>query len=146
VSPHHFGAVAQSVRAPPCHGGGCEFEPRRLRINIYMQQYVYKAFVVSIFDGDTITVNIDLGFDVWLKEQKIRLQGINAPEVRGEQRTQGIKSRNRLIELILNKEVIIETVKDKKEKFGRWLGKVYFNSELINEKLVQEGLAQKYLE
>ncbi len=111
-----------------------------------MQQYVYKAFVVSIFDGDTITVNIDLGFDVWLKEQKIRLQGINAPEVRGEQRTQGIKSRNRLIELILNKEVIIETVKDKKEKFGRWLGKVYFNSELINEKLVQEGLAQKYLE
>jgi hypothetical protein len=31
VSPHHFGAVAQLVRAPPCHGGGCEFEPRRLR-------------------------------------------------------------------------------------------------------------------
>ena len=111
-----------------------------------MQQYVYKALVVSIFDGDTITVNIDLGFDVWLKEQKIRLHGINTPEVRGVQKEQGLKSRDRLIELILNKEVVIETIKDKKEKYGRWLGKVYLNSEPINEKLVQEGLAQKYLE
>ena len=111
-----------------------------------MQQYIYKAFVVSVFDGDTITVDIDLGFGVWLKVQKIRLQGINTPEVRGEQRIQGLKTRDRLIELILNKEVIIESVKDKKEKYGRWLGKVYFNSELINEKLIQEDLAQKYFE
>jgi micrococcal nuclease len=111
-----------------------------------MQQYVYRALVKEVYDGDTITVDVDLGFDIWLKDQKIRLAGINAPEIRGENKLQGLKTRDRLIQLILNKEVTIETIKDKKEKFGRWLGKVYFNSELINEKLVLENLAQKYLE
>ena len=110
-----------------------------------MQQYVYRALVKEVYDGDTITVDVDLGFDIWLKDQKIRLAGINTPEVRGENKLQGLKARDRLIQLILNKEVTIETIKDKKEKFGRWLGKVYFNSELINEKLVLENLAQRYL-
>ena len=46
--------------------------------------YEYRAFVRKVYDGDTITVDIDLGFDVVLKAQKIRLVRINAPEVRGK--------------------------------------------------------------
>lgn len=114
-------------------------------LNNNMQQYVYKAFVTDVYDGDTITVNIDLGFEIWLKDQKIRLANIDAPEVRGENKLQGIKSRDRLRELILNKEVVVETIKDKKGKYGRWLGNIYYNTELINEKLIQEGLAETYL-
>ena len=49
----------------------------------------YRAFVRKIYDGDTITVDIDLGFDIILHKQKIRLLRINAPEVRGEQREEG---------------------------------------------------------
>lgn len=45
--------------------------------------YHYAAQVVSVYDGDTITVDIDLGLEVWLKGQKIRLLNIDTPEVRG---------------------------------------------------------------
>ena len=48
--------------------------------------YEYRAFVTKVYDGDTITVDIDLGFGVQLKKQSIRLSGINAPEVRGPSR------------------------------------------------------------
>ena len=51
--------------------------------------YIYKAEVVSVYDGDTITVDIDLGFNVVLRKQKIRLGGINTPEIRGEEREEG---------------------------------------------------------
>lgn len=41
--------------------------------------YEYRAFVRKVYDGDTITVDIDLGFEVLLKNQKLRLYGINTP-------------------------------------------------------------------
>ena len=44
--------------------------------------YVYKAYVRSVYDGDTITVDIDVGFGITLTSQKIRLRGIDTPEVR----------------------------------------------------------------
>ena len=46
--------------------------------------YLYKAFVTDVYDGDTITVDIDLGFWTTLHKQKIRLYGINTPELKGE--------------------------------------------------------------
>ena len=82
--------------------------------------YEYRAFVRKVYDGDTITVDIDLGFDVVLKGQKIRLLKINAPEVRGEQRPEGLKSRDALRERIGNKWVKVKTQQDKKGKYGRW--------------------------
>lgn len=109
-------------------------------------QFVYRAIVIDVYDGDTITLDIDLGFGVWIKGQKIRLYGIDAPELRLEEREEGLKTRDWLRDLILNKEVVIETLKDKKEKYGRWLGKIYYNSELVNERLVAEKLAARYLE
>ena len=62
-------------------------------------KYNYRAIVKSVHDGDTFTVDIDLGFGVWLKDQNIRLYGINAPEVKGEFRSLGFTSRDRLSEL-----------------------------------------------
>ena len=106
--------------------------------------YEYRAFVRKIYDGDTVTVDIDLGFDVILKAQKIRLLRINAPEVRGEQRESGLKSRDALRQKIGNKWIRLKTQKDKKGKFGRWLGEIWFEDECINDWLLKEGFAEVY--
>jgi len=105
----------------------------------------YRAFVRKVYDGDTITVDFDLGFDILLKNQKIRLAGINAPEVRGEQRAEGLISRDALRSRIANKWIRIKTEKDKKGKYGRWIGTVILDDENINEWLINEGFAKVYV-
>jgi endonuclease YncB( thermonuclease family) len=107
--------------------------------------YHYKAFVSAVYDGDTITVDFDLGLHTWVKGEKIRLSRINAPEVRGKERPMGLKSRDYLRSLVLEKEIIIETFKDKKGKYGRYLGEVWLLSGddymNINDDLVRKGYA-----
>jgi len=106
--------------------------------------YAYRALVRKVYDGDTITVDIDLGFDMILRNQKIRLLGINTPEVRGKEREAGLASRNALRERIGNKWIIIKTQQDKKGKYGRWLGTLFIEEENVNEWLIKEGLAEVY--
>ena len=113
--------------------------------------YEYKAHVVDVYDGDTLRADIDLGFSVWLKNQSIRWLEIDTPELRGEERPEGLKARDRVRELILDKDVILKTYKDDKGKYGRWLAEVYFIdtqelvwSNSINEQLIQEGFADPY--
>ncbi len=106
--------------------------------------YEYKATVVKVYDGDTITVDFDLGFGIVLKKQTIRLLGINTPEVRGKEKASGIISRDALRQRILGKQVVIKTSKDKKGKYGRWLGEVFMADENINKWLISEGYAKEY--
>lgn len=120
-------------------------DDRQSRAVLVMKKYTYNAKVKSVYDGDTVKVDIDLGFDVWLKDQTIRLYGINAPEVKGETKTEGLSARDRLRDLVLNKDIVLETIRDNKEKFGRWLGKLYVDSVCINETLLNEKHAQPYL-
>ncbi|MFQ5335770.1 MAG: thermonuclease family protein [Flavobacteriales bacterium] len=109
--------------------------------------YHYRAKVISVYDGDTLTAAIDLGFKVQFTE-KVRLFGINAPEMRGSERPAGILSRDRLRELVLGKEILLKTIRDKKGKYGRYLGVIFMEQEgkyvNINELLVHEGLAEKH--
>lgn len=109
-----------------------------------MNLYNYKAKVISVYDGDTCKIIADLGFGV-SKKMTIRLYGINTPELRGEEREQGLISRDYVRELILNKEVIIETQKDKTGKYGRYLATIYIDGINLNEKLVTEGYAKEYM-
>jgi micrococcal nuclease len=106
--------------------------------------YEYRAHVTKVYDGDTVTVDIDLGLGVWLRGQKIRLAGINTPELRGEEREYGLAARDALRELILDKEVVIKTYKDKQGKYGRWIADIYVGSKFINEWLLEEGFAEIY--
>ena len=106
--------------------------------------YEYSAKVVKVYDGDTITVDVDLGFGVWMHKQKIRLVGINTPEVRGEEREEGLKSRDWLREQILDELITLRTAKDRKGKYGRWLGAVIFNGTNINQELISLGLAERW--
>lgn len=109
--------------------------------------YTYKALITSVYDGDTVTALVDLGFHINV-EIKVRLVGINAPEIKGSNKNAGIITRDRLREEILNKNVIIRTQKDKQEKYGRWLGEIWLpgDQSSINQKLIDEGLAIKYEE
>jgi micrococcal nuclease len=111
--------------------------------------YNYRANVISVYDGDTITIDIDLGLGIWSKGQKCRLSGIDTPEIRGSERTEGLKAKNRLSGLILGKQVGITTEKDKTGKYGRWLATVWnLNDDgvwiNINKLLLSEGHAKVY--
>lgn len=110
--------------------------------------YEYNAIVTHVYDGDTITVDIDLGFGIWMRKQKIRLAHIDAWEIRGVERDKGLMAWDALRDWILNKKILLRTIKDKKEKYGRWLGVVILLDngveKNINERLVLEGHATKY--
>lgn len=108
--------------------------------------YHYRALVTDVHDGDTITVDLDLGFHVWVRGEKIRLAGIDAPELGGDTKPQGEAAGNFLRDLVLNKNVIIQTIKapngsDKQEKFGRYLGVIWLDGANVNDLLVSKGYA-----
>lgn len=109
-----------------------------------MSLYNYKAIVTDVYDGDSITVDIDCGFSVILKGYKLRLGGIDAAEIKGDERETGIMIRNLLRNKILNKEVYIITYKDRKEKYGRYLADVYLDNESIIDWLLSQIGVEKY--
>ena len=115
-----------------------------------MKLYYYIAEVVSVYDGDTCTCVVDLGFKTSLRI-KVRLIGIDTPEIwtkDSEEKELGYKTRDWLSERILGKKVILHT--KEKGKFGRWLGMIWdleedkpsfensYNKQLINENLAKE--------
>ena len=106
--------------------------------------YRYNAHVIKVYDGDTITVDIDLGLGVWLRGQKIRLAGIDTPEMRGDEKEEGRKVRDILRDMLLDEGVTIKTYKDKRGKYGRWLADVYYEGLFVNEWLLEEGHAKVY--
>lgn len=83
--------------------------------------YQYNAIIRDVHDGDTYTLDIDLGLCCWLLSQKLRLAHANAPELNTPE---GVASRAYVAELLpAGSRVVIDTVKSTgdKEKFGRWL-------------------------
>lgn len=102
----------------------------------------YKANVTKVYDGDTVTLDIDIGFDLKLGSQSCRLFGINTPEVRGEEREKGLISRDYLRNLISDKEIDIYCINNgDRGKYGRLLIIIYYNDENINKLLVTNGYA-----
>ena len=107
--------------------------------------YEYRAKVIKVYDGDTITVEITLGFNVY-KTEVLRLANIDAPELRGDERPYGLVTRDKLRELIMDQEIIIKTYKDKKGKYGRYIADVYLENPetgvfCVNDWLVENKLA-----
>tara|TARA_R100000963_G_C4641543_1_gene105176 strand:+ start:1907 stop:2317 length:411 start_codon:yes stop_codon:yes gene_type:complete len=110
--------------------------------------YEYNAIVTRIIDGDTIDVNIQLGFDVVLYKQRIRLHGIDTPESRTrdkEEKVRGLISKAYVQEKCPVNSTIRLKSKDR-GKFGRILGVIYeLDSNIsINQKMCEEGYAVPY--
>ena len=113
--------------------------------------YEYRCILRRVIDGDTIDVDIDLGFKVFLQKERVRLYGINTPESRTRnlaEKKLGLASKARLKEL-LPKTFMLVTHKDGKGKFGRILGEPIvdhpeFGKINICNKMVEEGHARVY--
>jgi micrococcal nuclease len=115
-----------------------------------MFEYYVKK-VSKVVDGDTIDVEIDLGFDISFSS-RVRLAGIDTPESRTTdkiEKTLGLESKDYLKKAIdASKTVVIKTEKmDSSEKYGRILGWVFLDgSEVsINQKMINEGYAWGYM-
>jgi len=106
--------------------------------------YNYKAKVIDIYDADTMTLQIDLGFYI-SKVEKVRLMGIDTPELRTRnlrEKELGYEARDYVRDLILNEEVIVTT--EKKGKYGRYLVNIFYNDININNELIRKGYAKPY--
>jgi micrococcal nuclease len=99
----------------------------------------YNAKVLSVYDGDTITCLIEVGFGIKL-EESIRLYGIDAPEVRGSERPQGLIARDSLRNLLLGKEITLKSMG--RGKYGRIIGDLYIGTINVSDWLVEKGLAE----
>ena len=109
-------------------------------------KYRYNATCTAVHDGDTITVDIDLGFDMQLSNMKIRMYGINAPELKDPTKAAGIASRDYLISRIKGQQIVVETIRDKKEKYGRYLAKVFLpDGSDINKEMIDKLFAIKFM-
>lgn len=107
--------------------------------------YEYRARVVAVHDGDTLTLDIDLGLRIWAIKQVVRLAGINAPELSGASRVAGIAARDWLRERVMFREVLLRTEKpDSREKYGRWLGWIVCEGWDVNRLMIEHGHAQAY--
>jgi micrococcal nuclease len=109
-------------------------------------KYYYRAVVISVYDGDTCTVDIDLGLNTWIRNEKLRLYRINAPELRGNEKQKGLTARDFLRNKIDQKEIMIHTFKDKKGKYGRYLADIWLKEMdewvNINDLMVSSGHAE----
>ena len=104
--------------------------------------YRYRAHVLKIYDGDTITVRVDLGFHTH-RIERLRLARIDAWEVRGEERPAGLVARDWLRSQILGRDVIVQTIKDKTGKYGRYIAEVFtLDCENLNDLIVSNGHAR----
>ena len=130
--------------------------------------YQYSAIIRKVVDGDTMEIDIDLGLSIWVRNEKLRLYGINTPEVYGVKKGSpewelGNKSSDFVkSNLKENDQILVETIKDKKEKFGRYLGIIYLKIDpsvlevltnirhigdfyCLNDILLGKGLAEEYM-
>jgi len=106
----------------------------------------WKIDVKSVYDGDTITADINLGLGIVLVDQKIRLLYIDAPEIKGLFKNKGNKSKEYLMSLLKNQEVYLSLDPKEKERdsFGRILGILKIEDVIINDKMVEDGYAIPY--
>jgi len=114
--------------------------------------YEYNCKINRVVDGDTVDVDIDLGFGIVLTDERVRIMGIDTPESRTSDKVEkifGLAAKERLKEL-LGKEAILKTEinkdgEDMKGKFGRVLGDFLTpEGERITKILVNEGHAVRY--
>lgn len=106
--------------------------------------YTYNALVTYVVDGDTLDVDIDLGFEVHI-QTRLRLNGINAPEVRGESRELGLATKQVVTNELLNQKVVLKSESSiYPDKYGRWVATIYLNDQNYNQSLVDRGLAVIY--
>ena len=115
--------------------------------------YEYKCKILRVVDGDTVDIDIDLGFGIWMHKERVRMMGIDTPESRTRDKVEkafGLASKARLKELLpvgsiqVLKTEIDKSGEDKKGKFGRILGDFIVDDRRATDILIEEGHAVAY--
>ena len=107
-------------------------------------KYVYHATYLANYDGDTIDLNVDLGFKI-STIIRVRLLNVDTPELRGvaeSEKTRGLLAKDFTRTFLEGKDVIVKTHKDKKGKYGRWLAELWVGDVSLGEALIEAGLAE----
>ena len=113
--------------------------------------WTYRAKVVRVIDGDTVDVDIDLGFGIWQKNERVRIMGIDTPESRTRDKIEkkfGLAAKAKL-KSILGKDTVLKTTINKKGldmkgKFGRVLGDFLVDGKQVTEIMCKSGHAVPY--
>ena len=112
------------------------------------KMYEYRAKVIKVIDGDTIDVDIDLGFGVILAKQRIRLYGIDTPESRTSDKVE--KFYGKISSAFMKDHcprgsyITLRTYLDSKGKYGRILGEIIVDDINLNKLMVEKSLAVEY--
>ena len=116
--------------------------------------YEYSCKILRVIDGDTVDVDIDLGFGVWMHKERVRLHGIDTPESRTrdlEEKKYGLIAKEQIKSFMpVGSMQTLVTVKDKAGKFGRILGKFLIYDKTteaqmtINDWMIREHHAVAY--
>ena len=115
--------------------------------------YEYKCKIRKVVDGDTVDIDIDLGFGIWLNDERVRIIGIDTPESRTSDKIEkifGLAAKERVQHLLGDGATLISKVKgdgneEMRGKFGRILGDFRTSQgDLLTSKLMKEGHAVAY--
>lgn len=112
--------------------------------------FEYNATLIRVVDGDTVWLDVDLGFRTHVRID-VRLLGINTPEVVGASRAAGLAARAELVRLCGLRQLRVETLKaDSADKYGRWLATIYAiqpdgTETNVNQALISGGFAVPYM-
>ena len=112
----------------------------------------YDVRLLKAVDGDTVDVDIDLGFNMWLRDERVRIMGIDTPESRTSDKVEkvfGRAAKARLKELLTEGGVLVTTEEkngeDMRGKFGRILGDFKTpDGKLVTEVMIAEGHCVPY--
>ena len=116
--------------------------------------YEYKCKIDRVVDGDTVDVDIDLGFGIWLRKERVRLYGIDTPESRTrdlEEKKYGLAAKLYVQSFLpVGSMQTLRTQKDDKGKFGRILGEfvvydaVTDSSRTLNQIMIDRHYGVEY--
>jgi micrococcal nuclease len=112
-----------------------------------MEPYTYNVTVKYVVDGDTVDVDIDLGFGISMNNQRIRLFGVDTPECRSKdlrEKSFGLLAKKKVQQFLMNGGVILQTKLDEKGKFGRILGTFFVDGISLNQYLIDNRYAVEY--
>ena len=113
--------------------------------------YRYRCKIIRVIDGDTVDVDIDLGFGVWMHKERVRVHGIDTPESRTRDKVEkkfGLASKA-MLKRVLGKTTVLKTTINKKGvdmkgKFGRVLGDFLHNDKPVSKIMCETGHAVAY--
>ena len=110
--------------------------------------YEYRCKIRRVVDGDTVDIDIDLGFGVWLHKERVRIYGIDTPESRTrdkEEKKYGLMAKEFVKQFVKGDSIKLTTQKyDAKGKFGRILGDIIVDDKSLSETMIQEYHAVAY--